>query len=114
MAGIIFSEASGLADSNYGKCQAPIRMFIEQYGEQCEKESMLPHLFKMGTSENYADVMTELTAMDGFDPVGENGAYPEDSMQEGYQKLMKKLVPWYFGPMREKMMRLLLTILTDG
>ena len=31
-----------------------------------------------------------------------------------YRKLMKKLVPWYFGPMREKMMRLLLTILTDG
>lgn len=88
MAGIIFSEASGLADSIYGKCQAPIQMFIEQYGEQCEKESMLPHLFKMGTSENYADVMTELTAMDGFDPVGENGAYPEDSMQEGYQKLI--------------------------
>jgi hypothetical protein len=24
------------------------------------------------------------------------------------------LVPWYFGPMRQKMMRLLLTILTDG
>jgi hypothetical protein len=36
------------------------------------------------------------------------------SYPEGYQKLMKKLVPWYFGPMREKMMRLLLTILTDG
>ena len=35
------------------------------------------------------------------------------SYPEGYQKLMKKLVPWYF-PMREKMMRLLLTILTDG
>jgi hypothetical protein len=36
------------------------------------------------------------------------------SYPEGYQKLMKKIVPWYFGPMREKMMRLLLTILTDG
>ena len=36
------------------------------------------------------------------------------SYAEGYQKLMKKIVPWYFGPMREKMMRLLLTILTDG
>lgn len=36
------------------------------------------------------------------------------SYPEGYQKLMKKLVPWYFGPMRQKMMRLLLTILTDG
>ena len=36
------------------------------------------------------------------------------SYPKGYQKLKKKLVPWYFGPMREKMMRLLLTILTDG
>ena len=36
------------------------------------------------------------------------------SYPEGYQKLMKKLVPWYFGPMRQKMMDLLLTILTDG
>ena len=36
------------------------------------------------------------------------------SYPEGYRKLMKKLVPWYFGPMREKMIRLLLTILTDG
>ena len=24
------------------------------------------------------------------------------SYPEGYQKLMKKLVPWYFGPMRKK------------
>lgn len=89
MPGIIFSEGSGLADSIYGNCQAPIRMFIEQYGEECERESMLPHLFKMGTSENYGDYLTEMTAMDGFDPVGENGAYPLDNMQEGYGKLLK-------------------------
>jgi hypothetical protein len=36
------------------------------------------------------------------------------SYPEGYRTLLKKIVPWYFGPMREKMMRLLLTILTDG
>ena len=36
------------------------------------------------------------------------------SYPEGYTKLMKKLIPFYYGPMREKMMRLLLTILTDG
>jgi len=36
------------------------------------------------------------------------------SYPEGYQKLMKKIVPFYFGPMRKKMMSLLLTILTDG
>lgn len=89
MAGIIFSENSNVANSIYGNCQAPIRMFIEQYGEECERESALKYLFKMGTSENYADLLTEMTAMDGFDPVGENGAYPEDSMEEGYQKLLR-------------------------
>ena len=36
------------------------------------------------------------------------------SYPEGYQKLCRRIIPWYFGPMREKMMRLLLTILTDG
>jgi len=36
------------------------------------------------------------------------------SYPEGYQKLMKKIVPFGFGPMRKKMMSLLLTILTDG
>ena len=29
---ITFSEGSGLNDSVYGKCQAPIRMFLEQRG----------------------------------------------------------------------------------
>ena len=36
--GIIFSEGSGVADSVYGKCQAPIKMFLEKRGEEMEKE----------------------------------------------------------------------------
>ena len=88
MAGIIFSEGSGLNDSVYGKCQAPIRMFLEQRGEEFEKQSVLKDLFLMGTSENYGDMMTAMTAMSGFDPVGENGAYPLDSMQEGFKKML--------------------------
>ena len=36
------------------------------------------------------------------------------SYPDGYRKLMKKLVPWYFRPMKDMLMRLLLTILTDG
>lgn len=83
---ITFSESSGLNDSVFGKVQAPIRMFLEQRGEQFESESMLPKLFVMGTSENFADMYTSMTAMEGFQPVGENGAYPEDGMQEGYNK----------------------------
>lgn len=85
---ITFSEGSGLNDSVYGKCQAPIRMFLEQRGEQFEQQSVLKNLFLMGTSENYGDMFTTMTAMSGFDPVGENGAYPADSMQEGYNKLL--------------------------
>lgn len=86
--GIVFSEGSGLNDSIYGKCQAPIRMFLEQRGEEMEKNSLLNDLFMMGTSENYGDMFTTMTAMEGFEPVGENGAYPGDSMQEGYSKLV--------------------------
>ena len=86
---IIFSESSGLNDSIYGKCQAPIRMFLEKRGEEFEQNSVLENLFFMGKSGNYADMMTTMTAMSGFEPVGENGAYPLDGMQEGYQKLLK-------------------------
>ena len=85
---IVFSEGSGLQDSIYGKCQAPIRMFLEQRGEQYEQETVLKRLFLMGKSDNYGDMMTTMTAMDGFDPVGENGAYPSDGMQEGYKKML--------------------------
>lgn len=85
---LTFSEGSGLNDSVYGKCQAPIRMFLEKRGEAFEQESVVERLFLMGTSENYGDLLTSMTAMAGFEPVGENGAYPEDSMQEGYQKLL--------------------------
>lgn len=86
---IIFSESSSLNDSIYGKCQAPIRMFLEKRGEEFEQNSVLKNLFFMGKSGNYADMMTTMTAMSGFEPVGENGAYPLDGMQEGYQKLLK-------------------------
>lgn len=85
---IIFSEGSGLNDSVYGKCQAPIRMFLEKRGEQFEQQSVLKDLFLMGTSKNYGDLMTTMTAMSGFNPVGENGAYPSDGMQEGYKKML--------------------------
>jgi len=85
---ITFSEGSGLNDSVFGKCQAPIRMFLEKRGEQFEQQSVLKDLFVMGKSYNYGDLMTTMTAMSGFEPVGENGAYPADGIQEGYQKLL--------------------------
>ena len=85
---IVFSEASGLNDSIFGKCQAPIRMFLEQRSEAFDQNSVLKDLFLMGTSENYGDELATMTAMEGFQPVGENGAYPSDSMQQGFSKLL--------------------------
>ncbi len=85
---IVFSKSSGLADTIYGKCEAPIRMFLEQRSEAFDNNSLIKDLFLMGTSENYGDLLTTMTAMNGFRPVGENGAYPSDSMEEGYSKMI--------------------------
>lgn len=91
MANITFSEGSGLQDSIYGKSQAPIRMFLEKRGEAFEQQSMLPLLFNMSTSKHWGEKFTTMTAMDGFQPVGENGAYPVDGMQEGYSKFLEHM-----------------------
>lgn len=85
---IVFSEASGLNNTIFGACEAPVRMFLEQRSEAFDQNSMLKDLFLMGTSENYGDQLSTMTAMEGFKPVGENGAYPSDSMQEGFSKLL--------------------------
>ena len=39
---------------------------------------------------------------------------PYLSYPEGYDKLVRRIVPFYFWPLRKLLMRLLLTILTDG
>lgn len=83
---VIISENSGLVDSIFGKCQAPIKMLLMQGAEEWQKTSVLDKMFLMGKSDKWADVFTGLTASSGFKPVGENGAYPNDGMQEGYKK----------------------------
>lgn len=87
--GIIFSEGSGLNDSVFGKCQMPIKMFLEKRAESFEAKSMLKEFFCMDTSDQFAVKYSGMTAMDGPDPVGENGDYPSDSMQEGYSKTVE-------------------------
>lgn len=36
------------------------------------------------------------------------------SYPEGYNRLVKDLIPWYLKPAKKMMMRLLITILKDG
>lgn len=89
MAGIVFSEGSGVNDSIFGKSQAPIRSLIEKKSEAFEQNSALKALFNMSNSKNYGEKIASLTAMNGFQAVGENGAYPLDSMQEGFSKTLE-------------------------
>ena len=91
--GITFSVGSGVADSVFGKCQAPIRMLVEKNGEAFETASPLKNLFMMDKDDSFGVTLTSMTAMRGFLPVGENGAYPQDEMQEGYKKFLEH-VTW--------------------
>ena len=91
MANITFTEGSGLQDSIFGKSQEPIKMFLEKRAEAFEQASMLPELFFMGTSKHWSEKFTSMTAMEGFQPVGENGEYPADGMQEGYSKVLEHM-----------------------
>lgn len=96
MAHITFTEGSGLQDSVFGKSQAPIRMFLEKRGEAFEQQSMLKQLFHMENSKHWGEKFTTMTAMDGFQPVGENGTVPMDGMQEGFSKFLEHMT-WKDG-----------------
>ena len=46
MADVVFSKASGLNDSFFGKSQEPIQMLLERDVEAFEQMSAIPKLFK--------------------------------------------------------------------
>ena len=93
MAGISFTEGSGLQNSIFGKSQEPIKMFLEKRGEAFEQTSLVKELFFVNTSKNYGEKIGSMTGMEGFQPVGEEGAYPVDTMQEGFSKFTEH-VTW--------------------
>lgn len=80
------SIGSGLVDSMFGKCQVPLKSYLEKRGEAFEQESLLKYLFRMETSRHWAERYTAETAMDNFVPVGEGGDYPKTGFEEGYPK----------------------------
>lgn len=89
MAGIIFSEGSGVADSLFGKSQEPIKALIESNVEAFQERSAIDKVFCMDSTKNYAEKYTSETSLGDFADVGENGAYPKTGMQEGYSKVIE-------------------------
>ena len=89
MSEIIFSQGSGLNDSLFGKSQDPIKAVITDKAEEFERGSQIKNIFGMETSTRYAEKFTSETALDDFQNVGENGAYPKTGFQEGFSKTIE-------------------------
>lgn len=86
---MIFSKASGVNDSIYGKSQEPIRMLLEQQEEAFQKLSIIDHVFFKDETKDFAAKYTIETSLGDFEPVGEAGKYPENTFQEGYSKVIE-------------------------
>ncbi|MDR1329836.1 MAG: hypothetical protein LBK23_09585 [Oscillospiraceae bacterium] len=89
MAGHTITEISGLMDTVYGKSAYPIAKIIDDYGASRNKDERLKTIFSMEKSTHFAETITSTSGFDGFAPVPENGAYPDDSAQDGYEKIFQ-------------------------
>ena len=69
---MIFSKASGLNDSIYGKSQDPIRAFLEQ--EEEGYKTPIDLIFNVIDSDKYAEKFSELTSKGDFEDVGSQAA----------------------------------------
>lgn len=86
---MIFSKASGVNDSVFGKSQEPIRMYLEGLAESFEAKSMLKEIFYQDKTSEFGEKYVQETSLGNFMPVGEGGEYPRTSMQEGYSKFIE-------------------------
>lgn len=84
---MIFAKSSNLNDAVYGKSIVPIQQFMVDEEQQYLKASQLDKVFKMITSNQFAYSETEMTSKGNFQDVGESGAYPRTSQQQGYKKI---------------------------
>ena len=88
MANITFTFGSSKADLIFGKCQEPIASYISKRGEAYESESLIKKLFAKKKSNHFAERYGSATAMEGFAPVGENGAAPTDGFEDSYSQVI--------------------------
>ena len=86
MSGITVSIGSGVVDSIYGNVQVPIKSYLIKRAEAFEQNSVLTKLFREESSTHWAEGYGGETAMDGFEPVGEGGAYPTTDFREAFQQ----------------------------
>lgn len=86
MAGIIVSENSNVANSLFGELQSPLRMLLErEYEAWMQREgNALQDIFVNMPITTASATLGGLTGSNSFEPVGENGAYPQGGIEGGY------------------------------
>ena len=89
MSGFIYSESSGLNHAIIGKKLAPVRAIISECVEAFQNASLIDKIFFMDKSKSWASNYSSETALGGFQDVGEGGAFPQDSFQEGFDKTIQ-------------------------
>lgn len=72
---MIFTKASGVNDSVFGKRQEPIKMFIEQEEEAYQKNSQIGNVYNVMPTDKFAESFSYLTSKGDFVPVGSQLAF---------------------------------------
>lgn len=91
MPSFVLSEASGRLAELYGEFQAPIASMVMDRFEAFEQQSIAKLLFARRESTGSVESYGGLTAVDAFQPVGENGAYPSGGFETGYMKMVRNM-----------------------
>ena len=86
MAGVIFNIQEAINNSAFNVLQEPIKMILENEVEAFEKESIIPKVFVMKTTDKYREEYRSTTTMDGFKPTEDMEVAGLSDFQEGYNK----------------------------
>lgn len=85
----IFTKASGVNDSIYGKSNYPIAMMIEEQDETYQKTTQLKNVFSMRTTDLYGVKFSTMTAKGDFKVTGEGSPFPRTTQRVGYEKTIE-------------------------
>lgn len=84
--GIIYNIQEALNNSAFNILQEPIKMILDNEVEAFEKESIIPKVFVMKTTDKYMETYRSTTAMDGFKPTEDMEVAGISDFQESYDK----------------------------
>lgn len=84
--GIIYNIEEAVQNSAFNVLQEPIKMILDRETERFEKESIIPKVFNMKTSDRYLEEYRSTTAMDGFQPTEDLEPAHISDFEESYGK----------------------------